>query len=398
MRILQINTVYKVGSTGKIVYEIHNQLAALGHESYVIYGRGKSTSDPNVYKTSPEWEGKLQALYSRIFGDFYGGAWYSTYKLIKKIKKIAPNVVHLHLLNGNYVNNYKLLSFLAENKYKTIITLHAEIQYTGLCEHAFDCERWKTGCGQCPQVFKKYKSLFFDKTRMEWKRKLKAYTKFDALTLVSVSPWLLGRAKQSPMFVGRNFHVVGNGIDTQIYHRVASNSLKQKHGLTSEKIILHVTPSFKSAVKGGEFVIELARRLEGEHVKIIIVGFDDRKENLPTTIITVPHTQSQHELVQYYSLANVTLLTSKMETFSMVCVESLSCGTAVVGFKAGAPEQIAVPAYSEFVQNGDVDQLEKVIRKWLNTTIQPEQILKEVNGRYSTKHMVEKYLNIYNSI
>lgn len=398
MRILQINVVYKFGSTGKIIYEIHNQLQKSGQESFVIYGRGKTISESNVYKTSPDWEGKLQALYGRLTGDFYGGAIFATYKLIKRIKSIAPEVIHLHLMNGNYVNNYRLLSYLAENNYKTIITLHAEITYTGICEHAFDCERWKTGCGKCPQVFIKYKSLFFDRTAMEWQKKATAFAKFKSLTIVSVSEWLQNRAKQSPMFKDRDFYVVGNGVDTAIYKPVKADSLRKKLGLTNEKVILHVTPSFKSVVKGGEHVVEIAKRLQNDNIKVIIVGFDSYSGQLPANIITVSHTNSQEELAQFYSLANLTLLTSKLETFSMVCAESLSCGTPIIGYKAGAPEQIAISEYSKFVENGDIDTLEQAVRNWLDKDISPEEVIRKVNNRYSVLYMVEAYKRIYEKL
>ena len=398
MRILQINVVYKVGSTGKIVNEIHNQLRKSGYESFVIFGRGKTISESNVYKTSPDWDGKLQALFGRITGNFYGGAFFSTYKLIKKIKSIAPEVVHLHLMNGNYVNNYRLLTFLAENNYKTVITLHAEITYTGICEHAFDCERWKTGCGKCPQIFKKYKSLLFDRTAMEWQKKAKAFTRFKSLTLVSVSGWLENRAKQSPMFKNRDFYVVGNGVDTTVYKPVNTATLRQKIGLTNQKVILHVTPSFKSIVKGGKHIIEIAKRLEKENVIIVIVGFDGFEGKLPSNVITIGHTNSQEELAQFYSLADITLLTSKLETFSMVCAESLSCGTPVVGFKAGAPEQISEAEYSEFVTNGDDDALEQAVNSWLAKDIQPYDVVQKVNNRYSILNMVEGYKKIYEKI
>ncbi|MHB1107745.1 MAG: glycosyltransferase, partial [Lutibacter sp.] len=346
----------------------------------------------------PDWEGKLQALYGRITGDFYGGAFYSTYKLIKRIKSIAPEVVHIHLMNGNYINNYKLLKFLAKNNYKTIITLHAEITYTGICEHAFDCERWKTGCGKCPQIFKKYKSLFFDRTAMEWRKKAKAFALFSSLTLVSVSEWLQNRAKQSPMFKNRDFYVVGNGVDTETYKPVNSESLREKLGLTNQKVILHVTPSFKSPVKGGEHVVEVAKRLQNENVKVVIVGYDGYNGHLPSNVIPINHTHSQQELAQYYSLANITLLTSKLETFSMVCAESLSCGTPVIGYKAGAPEQIAIADYSEFVTNGDVEALELAVRKWLLKEILPQDIIQKVNDSYSVVNMVEAYKRIYEKL
>ena len=398
MKILQINTVYKAGSTGKLVYEIHNQLLKTGQESFVIYGRGNTYSEANVYKTSPNWEGKLQALYARISGDFYGGAYYSTFQLLKKVKEISPDIVHIHLMNGNFVNNYKLLRFLAKNNYKTIVTLHAEINYTGICEHAFDCERWRTGCGKCPQVFKKYHSLFFDRTATEWKRKANAFAKFKSLTLVSVSDWLQNRAKQSPMFVNRNFYVVGNGIDPLIYHPVATTGLKEKLGLKDEKVLLHVTPSFRSVVKGGEHVVEIAKRLENENVKVVIVGYDGYNGSLPSNIITIGHTQSQQELAHYYSLADLTLMTSKLETFSMVCAESLSCGTPVIGFKAGAPEQISIPEYSEFVANGNVDALEKAVRTWLSKDISSQSVIEKVNNKYSTESMFSAYMRIYEGL
>ena len=272
MRILQINVVYKVGSTGKIVNEIHNQLQKSGYESFVIFGRGKTISESNVYKTSPDWEGKLQALYGRITGNFYGGAFLSTHNLLKGIKSIVPEVVHLHLMNGNYVNNYRLLTFLAENNYKTVITLHAEITYTGICEHAFDCERWKTGCGKCPQIFKKYKSLLFDRTAMEWQKKAKAFARFKSLTIVSVSGWLENRAKQSPMFKNRDFYVIGNGVNIDIYKPVNADKLRRQLGLTNQKVILHVTPSFRSIVKGGKHIIEIAKRLKKENGINVKVG------------------------------------------------------------------------------------------------------------------------------
>lgn len=398
MRILQINVVYKFGSTGKIVSEIHNQLQEFGQQSYVIYGRGNPTLESNVYKTSPQWDGKLQALFARITGNFYGGAIYSTSKLIRKIKNIAPDIVHIHLMNGNYVNNYKLLMFLAQNNYKTVVTLHAEINYTGLCEHAFNCERWKTGCGQCPQVFDKYKSLLFDKTAIEWQKKFHAFAKFKSLTIVSVSSWLEKRAKQSPMFKNRNFFVVGNGIDIEIFQPASSNDLRKKLGLLNQKIVLHVTPSFRSIVKGGEHVVELAKRLEKENVLVIIVGFDGYIGELPSNILTISHTNSQQELSQFYSMADITLLTSKLETFSMVCAESLSCGTPVVGYKAGAPEQIAIPEYSEFVENGDQDALEVAVRKWLDKEIDFKSVLEKVNRKYSKETMFKEYMRIYKEV
>ena len=85
MKILQVNCVYKKGSTGKIVFDIHSELVKRGIESVVCYGRGDKITEPNVYKTCGEIYSKMNNLWSRFTGLMYGGCGISTNKLIKII-------------------------------------------------------------------------------------------------------------------------------------------------------------------------------------------------------------------------------------------------------------------------------------------------------------------------
>ena len=126
MKILQVNCVYNNGSTGKIMHDVHMELVSAGHKSVVCYGRGADTSDENVIKLCSELYAKANNLLSRITGILYGGCLLSTSRLISLIKREKPDVVHLHCINGFFVNIYKLVSWLKNNKIKTVVTLHAE--------------------------------------------------------------------------------------------------------------------------------------------------------------------------------------------------------------------------------------------------------------------------------
>jgi len=398
MKIMQINAVYPVGSTGKIVNDIHTKLLEDRHQSIVCYGRGEKLLEQNVYKIAPELIMKMQSLRSKITGYAYAGCTYSTYILIQRIKKEKPDVVHLHCINSYIVNIYKLLEYLKCNNTPTVLTLHAEFMHTAGCGYALECEKWKTGCRNCPQKGTgRPSSKIFDRSEEEWKKMKKAFEGFDNIVIVSVSNWLHDRAKQSLFFMNKQMQVVLNGIDTQaVFKPMNTATLKKKLNITCEKVVLHVTASFTNPLKGGKYVINLAKRLKRENIIIVIVGFNGEKSSLPTNVIAIPPIKNQTELATFYSMADITLLTSVKETFSMICAESLSCGTPVVGFKAGAPETISLSAYSEFVEAGNVDALENVVKKWLNKKEEYTDNLRiEANEFYSKELMYMKYMGIY---
>jgi glycosyltransferase involved in cell wall biosynthesis len=401
MKIIQINAVYPTGSTGQIVRDIHRQLLANGHESVVCFGRGKPLNEPYVYKLAPEFIMKIQSLQSKFTGYAYGGCAISTRNLINIIKKECPTIVHLHCLNAYSVNIYKLLRFLKANNLPTVLTLHAEFMYTAGCGHALACDKWKTGCGHCSQAgFGRPSSKVFDRSAEEWKLMAEAFAGFNNLIIAPVSGWLGARAQQSPFLKAKSFVIVTNGLDTvNTFKPTNYNEFTKKYSLANEKIILHVTPNFLAPIKGGAYVIKIAQRLMNNDVKIIIVGYNGDRKILPSNVIPVAHTENQAELAAYYSLADLTLLTSKKETFSMICAESLACGTPVVGFEAGAPETISLKKYSEFVKQGDVNALEAAVRTWLDKKQEyGDEISIEASKVYSKALMYEKYAKLYHRL
>lgn len=402
MKVLQVNCVYKKGSTGKITYDLHKGLLDAGIESVVCYGRGEEISEPGIYKTCPEWYSKLNNALSRVTGIMYGGCFFSTNQLISIIQREQPNVVHLQCINGFFVNIYRLVNWLKVHHIKTVLTLHAEFMYTGGCGYSIDCNQWntRTGCGhsKCPRFHTETGSLLFDRTAAMWKRMKNAFDGFEAdLIVTSVSPWLMERAEKAPILSGKSHRVVLNGLDTVLFHPQDTKRLRESLGITVEKIIFHATPAFSMEpghMKGGYYVSQLAKRLENENVKLIVAGPYSSDAILPDNMIMLGRVADQGLLAQYYSMADVTVLTSKRETFSMICAESLSCGTPIVGFRAGAPEQISLPEYSTFVPYGDLDSLETAVRTWIGREKKHE--IAETAGKiYDKNVMVENYINTY---
>lgn len=402
---LQINCVYKKGSTGKIVYDVNCGMQDRGDESVVCYGRGDKHREKNVYKTCTELYSKWNNLLSRISGIMYGGCLISTNALFRVIKKENPDVVHVHCINGYFVNIYWLISFLKKRKIKTLLTLHAEFMYTGNCGHSFECDKWETGCGKCPRLKKETKSFYFDNTALSWIKMKKAFEGFDDNLIVSsVSPWLQERAQRSPILRDKKHITILNGIDTSVFRIHQSDSLKSEFGIENKKVVFHVTASFstdKSHIKGGYYVLKMARRFfeSGSDVVFLVAGQHGEISDIPPNIIFLGNISDQNKLAEFYSMADLTLLTSKKETFSMIVAESLCCGTPVVGFEAGAPEMITIKEYSSFISYGDEEELFNQINLYLeDTSFDKSTISDAAKMRYDKDVMIERYRNVYNQL
>lgn len=403
MKVLQVNILFNQGSTGKIVADIHKVLTDKNIESIACYGTGPKVKDKNIHKLASHYELSFYRIWAHIFGLQYAYGFLSTLRLIRIIKREKPDIVHLHCINGFFINVYRIMDFLKRSKIKTVLTLHAEFMYTGSCGHAFDCEKWKTGCGNCPQLWNASYSWFFDRTKKAWAMMYKAYKDFDGIVITCVSKWLYDRAKQSPMLKGKRIVVIENGVDTKnIFHHTHFDDLKESLGLKDEKILLHVTANFSKReddLKGGRFIYKLAERLKEENVKILIVGSKKSDTEVLSNMINIGRVENQKVLAQYYSMADLMVITSKKETFSMPAAESLACGTPVVGFKAGGPETICLEEYSEFVEYGDIDALTTSVKKWITfKSEQRQEIEKASSKHFSKEKMCEKYQQIYESL
>ena len=118
-------------------------------------------------------------------------------------------------------------------------------------------------------------------------------------------------------------------------------------------------------------------------------------QNLSDNVYIWGAAKSQEELATLYSAADLTVITSKRETFSMIVAESLCCGTPVVGFKAGGPESISIPEYSSFVEYGDVNELKVIVEHMLENKYDMNDISYSARNRYSKEVMATGYIDLY---
>ena len=164
----------------------------------------------------------------------------NTWLFINRLKRIRPDLIHMHLLHDTFINLNMLFSYIRKNDIPVVWTFHDCWAFTGQCSY-FDvvkCEKWKDGCYDCPQLHIYPKTFFADKTKTMWKKKKEWFNRVRNMTIVTPSVWLKQLVEQS-FLKEYPVKVIYNGINLNIFRPTASDFRKQYH-LEDKHLLLGV--------------------------------------------------------------------------------------------------------------------------------------------------------------
>lgn len=399
IKIVAINSV-SYGSTGKIMANIlHEAKETSEFEAKAFYGRWKKRTASNDLLLSEfgfATENLLSALLSKITGIHNIGSIFGTLRLIRKIKKIDPDIIHLHNLHLWVINLPILFSYLKSNNVKVIWTLHDCWAFTGQCPHfsLVGCDKWKTGCYNCPQ-FRDYPGTYVDRTRTMWKLKKKWFSGIRHMTIVVPSIWLEDLVSKSYL---KNYPIkrINNGIDLSVF-QTRNSDFKSKYSIVNKYIVLGVSHGW-SIKKGIDVFIELAKRLDDKY-QVIIVGTDTKTDSiLPPNIISIHKTNSQKELAEIYTAADVFANPTREDNYPTVNMEALACGTPVVTFRTGGSPEMIDSDTGSIVEIDDISGMIAEIERICKNKHQYTELLEAKVRSFDMRDRYDEYIELYKSI
>lgn len=398
MKILQINAVYGIGSTGRTTLELHEALQNNGIESYVAVSQ--DIGDHNIYKIAGRAGSKLHALLSRVTGLQGYFSQHDTRKLVHYIESINPDVVHLRNLHANYINFPILLEYLAHTQTAVVVTLHDCWFFTGKCMHytSQGCYKWKTGCSHCPQLVQGNKSWFFDRTKKLWKDKKQLFSQIQNLAVIGVSDWITNEAKQSFLSTAKIIRRIYNWIDLDVFKPVDTTKLRENLKVQRQFIILGVSSGW-GINKGLNDFIKLAGLIDSEY-KIIIVGEMKDDIELPSNILHIPQTNDVKQLVEYYSMADVFVNFSLEETFGKVTAEALSCGTPAIVYNSTASPELIGEGCGYVAKQNDISEVAEHIKqiKLNGKEFYSRKCVDYVNGNFNRLSLIDDHIGLYQEL
>lgn len=398
MIVFEINSV-PYGSTGRIMFQIADMVKSVGGTAYTSASFTKSRGEqfPDTYYRIGGAVGKTEhIILAKLTGRHGYYSHFATYKLIKKIKQVKPDVIHLHNIHGWYLNWKMLFDYLKKANIPVIWTLHDCWAFTGHCPHfmAIGCDKWKSGCYEC-DLYKSYPGCFFDDSRFQYRYKKECFTDVPNLTIVTPSQWLADLVKKSYL-KDYDTVVINNGIDLKKF-KPRMSDFREKYGLVDKTVLLGVAFDW-SPRKGIDDFKRLAEELSEEYA-IVLVGVSDViAKKLPNRIVSIACTQNQEELAEIYSEADLFVNPTLEDNFPTVNLEALACGTPVITYQTGgSPESLTeqcgkVAAYKDYTALKDAILEMKDAKKTMT------RVCIERAQRYGRDDAYQKYLELYKTV
>ncbi len=398
MKVLQINTVYGEGSTGKIAESLHDLCKSNNIECLTAFrclaDKSKLSLEDSI-EISSAFDSRLHGVLSR-FTMFKG--WFSylkTKKFLRKATVFEPDVVHIHNLHGSYVNLPLLFKYIKKHNLPVIWTFHDCWPFTAICSHftIAGCNKWIEGCNGCPQR-KSLSSCPVDFSNRVYSLKKKVFTSVEDITIVTPSDWLNALVKES-FFKNYPVKTIYNGIDLNTFAPNESD-FRAKHNLKNKKIVLGVSFGWGYS-KGLDVFIELSKKLPQDYA-VVLVGTDDATDaKLPDNIISIHRTHSRKELAEIYTAADVLVNPTREEVLGLVNIEALACGTPVVTFNSGGSPECIDEFSGVVVKCNDTEALIKeVIRVCEDKPFSKENCINR-SKFFDKDKRLEEYIKLYKS-
>lgn len=394
-KLVQINTVCN-NSTGHIMHDIQRKAHEKGYDTLSFVGRRKVYTDLPCEKFGNPISFWIHVAINTAFDRQGHGSLLQTKRLVARLREEKPDVIHLHNLHGYYLHIPTLFRYLREEYTGKIFwTFHDCWPITGHCAYYVmaGCDKWKTQCKKCPNKKVYPISWGLDQSKRNFEEKKQLFTGLKHLEIITPSQWVADQVKES-FLQDIPVHVVSNGINLDAFQYTEDDNIYEKYNIPRDKKIILGVASIWEERKGLQDFLELAKILPEEYVIVLVSLSAKQMKQIPDNVIGIQRTETRKELIVLYSLADVFMNPSREETFSLVTIEAMACGTPVIALDTSAVKELVNDGNGIVLHDTAPQEYLKAIEQLQAKNLSREEIRSTVL-HFSEKNMAEKVVELY---
>ena len=364
MKVLFINSVCGIGSTGRICTDLAQQLEAEGYEVKIAYGRNGTVPEKfqkYAVRIGSDFDCKMHALQTRLFDTHGFGSKAATKKFLQWAEDYKPDLLWLHNIHGYYINVEMLFAWIKKHPEMEVRwTLHDCWAFTGHCAYftAVNCNQWQNKCVSCIQKNTYPECIGFSNVEKNFERKKAIFRGVKNMTLITPSKWLADLTRKS-FLKDYPVEVHYNTIDKTVFKPTPSD-FRKRYGLEGKFIILGVASVWEPR-KGLKDFFKLAKMLDDKYA-IVLVGLSKKQlADLPKNVIGIMRTNSPQELAEIYTAADLFFNPTYEDNYPTVNLEAEASGTRVITYYTGGCRETVRREDSLIVSTGNIDEVHTIL-------------------------------------
>lgn len=225
----------------------------------------------------------------------------------------------------------------------------------------------------------------------------------DAVTTVSES----NRTEMRTLGIQKTVDIIPNGVNGRLFRPLKQLKCRKELGIQPKAKML-LSAGNLAPVKGHAYLIKAMKNvIEKQPQSILyIIGEGSLKKKLQRLINKEDLADKVHlvgrkphkEIAKWMNAADLFVLPSSKESFGVVQIEALACGTPVVATRNGGSEQIIAEGETGFLcKPEDPQSLFRCIAKALAGNWD-SKVLADYSKRYEIEKTGKKYLNLYENL
>ncbi|PCI27950.1 MAG: glycosyl transferase family 1 [SAR324 cluster bacterium] len=409
MKILIVTRSDIQGGAARAAYRLHKSLLNQDVNSQMLVQDKKSDNFKIIVheKKSTQYFNKLRPFIDTIPGRFYKNktktlfspSWFGFSNIVDKINDINPDIVHLHWICSGMIS----IEDLVRIKAPIVWSLHDMWAFTGGCHYDEECNLYISNCGTCKVLGSNKEN---DLSRKIFRRKEKAFSKIDNMTIVGLSKWLSDCAKNSTLLQGKKHINLPNPIDTSVFKPFDKENSRELWDLPKGKklVLFGAMDATSDPRKGFKELSKALTQLRCNDLEFVVFGSSEPENSQKLGFKThyLGHLHDDVSLVTLYNAVDIVVVPSIQENLSNAIMESLACATPVVGFDVGGnADMIEHKKTGYLTEPFNTQDLANGIDWVLNTENYDElceNAREKVLREFDSKVVSQQYIELYNDI
>jgi len=235
----------------------------------------------------------------------------------------------------------------------------------------------------------------------------------DKPRFVATSNWMRMQMEARAGIASGRISDIPNALPTEIFGCRSKEDARADIGLEIGRPTIGFLSAnnAQSVIKGSHWLSTIIQKVRSQIPDAVLVTLDNRpsttrvlaSHRTADSLVSLPFTESEHELAKYYAAFDVVIVPSVIDAFNQVTAEALACGTPVVAFNNSGPASLILHEQTGLTVNAfDLDAFAESTSWLLNNEAARSEMGAQARQyaleKWSYQKVADSYARLYRSI